>query len=569
LPAKINHLLDQLDELKTRFGAREQQRVPGLLERISRLSATDATSLVRLHETLLFLCAYPQSGLVRKLAESVLRNFDRQIAALHEADEDLAQLEHPEVSGIAGTTVTDAFSYYIVRWLVSARRRRGQIALAWDWFEDENRLAESWPRFMPLLDEDAAVEANVPYQSWLTAAAGGSGQNLAWLIKQFESLPQTERERAELYNAQQLYVGWTPDYRSTRSGMRWPVARIFYHRAPLIQRRDVSLKRELELPPAKLMQVSTKQGEAILDLARAASTVRYRELYGFTHGDPRRVLQTHLGRGVEVFIVGLPPGKRLPWRAYHAAMIFKNGVPVGYFEGLSLFERMESGFNLYYTFREGETAWLYARILAIFHQLLGVTAFSLDPYQIGFENEEGIASGAFWFYRKLGFRPTNPEVLKLVLNEEKKISSRATYRTPLPTLRKLAAGPMIYELGTNAGPPGDWDHFQLRNVGLAVQRTIATTHAGDPVGFRNESVRKLVHLLGAEDWRKTELPAVNDFAVTLALVGDVSHWTSSEKRMLAKIIRAKAGPDEGAYLKLMQKHARLRRALLQLGSEAD
>jgi len=28
-------------------------------------------------------------------------------------------------------------------------------------------------------------------------------------------------------------------------------------------------------------------------------------------------------------------------------MIFKNGVPVGYFEGLSLFERMESGFNLY------------------------------------------------------------------------------------------------------------------------------------------------------------------------------------------------------------------------------
>ena len=122
--------------------------------------------------------------------------------------------------------------------------------------------------------------------------------------------------------------------------------------------------------------------------------------------------------------MGVPPGKRLPLRAYHAAMIFKNGVPVGYFEGISLFERMESGFNLYYTFRDGETAWLYARILNIFRHLLGVTAFSIDPYQIGYENEEGIESGAFWFYRKLGFRPTRPEIMKLVLNEEKKIASR-------------------------------------------------------------------------------------------------------------------------------------------------
>jgi len=51
---------------------------------------------------------------------------------------------------------------------------------------------------------------------------------------------------------------------------------------------------------------------------------------------------------------------------------------------------MESGFNLYYTFRDGETAWLYARILNVMHHFAKVTAFSLDPYQIGFEKEEGI-----------------------------------------------------------------------------------------------------------------------------------------------------------------------------------
>jgi len=120
-------------------------------------------------------------------------------------------------------------------------------------------------------------------------------------------------------------------------------------------------------------------------------------------------------------------------------MIFKNGVPVGYFEGLSIFERMESGFNLYYTFREGETAWLYARVLRLLRQFLGVTVFSIDPYQVGHENEEGIESGAFWFYRKLGFRPVRPDLMKLALSEEHRIAADPRRRTSARTLRKLAS----------------------------------------------------------------------------------------------------------------------------------
>jgi len=152
-------------------------------------------------------------------------------------------------------------------------------------------------------------------------------------------------------------------------------------------------------------------------------------------------------------------------------MIYKNGVAIGYFEGLSLFERMESGFNLYYTFRDGETAWLYARILNVMHHFVGVTAFSLDPYQIGFENEEGIESGAFWFYRKLGFRPTDRDVLELALREEEKIRTRKGYRTAAATLRKLARSPMIFELDKKR--IGDWDRFQIRKIGFKAQRGLS------------------------------------------------------------------------------------------------
>jgi hypothetical protein len=561
---KTTSLLDRLDDARRSFGAGNQKATEYLLGLLAQNKIRDAESIVRFHELLLFICAYPQSARAKRTAESLRKAFSKRIEALREMEVDLDSLEHPEVSGIAGLSVTDSFSFFIVRWLL--QRHPAQVALYWDWFEDENRLAQSWPRFMPLLEDDSAVEANIPFQNWLRAARPRGEKDLQWLVQQFDSLHKTEKEKAELYDSQQLYVRWKPSYGATRTGMRLPVNETFYHREPLIQRRDIVLKEELEKPLPPLHLLSPKQGEAILDLAREASTTRYRELYGFTHGDARRVFKVNIGRGVDVFVTGLPAEWRLPLRAYHAALIFKNGVPVGYFEGLSLFERMESGFNLYYTFRDGETAWLYARLLNIFRHLLGVTAFSLDPYQIGHENEEGIESGAFWFYRKLGFRPTKPEIRKLVIREEKKLASRTAYRTSAATLRKLAAGPMIFELDQSRA--GDWDRFQVRNVGFAAQRQMAAKFKGEAERMRGASVKSLTEVLGISTTNRSEtgLIVLRDFGVLSNMVPDLGRWTAAEKQQLVQIFQAKAGRDEARYLKLMQKHARLRKEVLRLGS---
>lgn len=569
----LHCLLDQLDDLKSRFGSPKPRALEELLSRLSRQRFEDPEVLLRFHELLLFIRAYPQNPRLERLADALLKSFAQRVEALRDADVDLLPLEHPEASGVAGTSVTDTFTFPIVSWLAKCHPSR--IKLDWEWFEDENRLSETWPRFMPLLEEDAFVEADVPYAGWLRAAKAGSANSandVAWLIRQFDSLKKTDREKAELFDSQKLYVTWTPPYRATRTGMRLPIParKVFYHRDSLIQRRDVSFKEELEKPAPVLARLSKEQGERMLDMAREASTIRYRELYGFTHGDPTRVFKTHLGRGVDLFITCLPPGVRLPLRAYHAAMIFKNGVAVGYFEGLSLFERMESGFNLYYTFRDGETAWLYARTLNVFRHLLGVTAFAIDPYQIGYENEEGIESGAFWFYRKLGFGPTSPEILKLVLHEEKKIAARPGYRTTPRTLRKLAAGPMIFELNkSSAGcQPGDWDRFKVRNIGLAVQCRMAAKFNGDAEMMRADSMKSLTRMLDINaDTNAAGRSAWSDFAVTLSLVEETVGWSTNEKQALKRIILAKAGADESTYLKLMQKHPRLRKALIRFGSQ--
>ena len=99
-------------------------------------------------------------------------------------------------------------------------------------------------------------------------------------------------------------------------------------------------------------KLEREEGARMLDLARDTSAARYRELHGFTYGDPDSVWEIEAGRGVRFYLSGLVAGHRLPLRAYHGATIWKNGIPIGYFEALSLCERMEAGFNLYYTFRE-------------------------------------------------------------------------------------------------------------------------------------------------------------------------------------------------------------------------
>ena len=502
-------MLDQLDDLKTKFGPEEATKVADLLRRLSQHKFRDTDSLIRYHELLLFVRAYPHNASVMRAAEKELRNFAMRVEFLRDEDVDVSPLEHPQLSGIAGTPVTDTFSFYIVRWLM--QRYPSQTSIYWDWFEDENRLATTWPRFIPLLAEDASVEANVPYREWLRVVRGRQSE-LAWLIDRFDELPLSEADKAELYDSQNLYVQWTPSFRATRTGLRAPARKPFYHHGPLIQRRDVNLDREVVQPPPPLRKLSPEEGERAIDLTREASTLRYRELYGFTHGDPKHVYHVDLGRGVELFLAGLPPEKRLPLRAVHALMIYKNGVPVGYFESLTLFERMESGFNLYYSFREGETAWLYARVLNVMHHFTGATAFTLDPYQIGHENEEGIESGAFWFYRKLGFRPVRPDLLALAEKEEKKIATRKQYRTPARTLRKLAEGPMIFQLSGTENH--DWDQFQIRNIGFKLKGKL-------------ESVQSL-------------LPD--------------------------QIVRAKSAPEETTYLRLMQKDQRLRKQIIKLGS---
>jgi len=560
----LDDLLSRLEVEKIKFGA-DGKQTEKLLAVIDRRRFSDAESLVRFHEAILFVRAFPQSANTFRLADELLSRFAEPVERVRSAGADLTAFDYIESSGIAGTTISGTFSYAIARWL--AERHSAKVDVDWEKHEKKERLGSTLPRLLPLLEEDSLVEANIPYLAWLRAAKAGKESDLVWLVRRFDQLHLTEKEKAEAYDSLELPVTWRLNKsRASRTGNIRKPRKIFYHTEPLIRRSDVSLAEEFDSPPIRLEKLTRAQGEAILDTVRAATTVRYRELYGITHGDSGSVARANVGRGVLIYLWGLPPERRLPLRAYHAGFTLKNGVPINYIEGISLFERMELGFNTFYTFREGETAWVYAKVLRLLNQTVGATCFSLDPYQIGFNNEEAIESGAFWFYRKLGFRPTEEELIKLVEAEEKKIRANREYRTHERILKRLSTRHMIYEMaGTSTG---EWDRFQVRNLGLEIQRRMAEKFQGDSEKIRGASSVEVARSLaiGRNDFNQLEREAFDKLALLFALIPDLDRWPVEEKNQIVRIVRAKAGVDESLYARLLQRHRALRDAIIKLGS---
>lgn len=562
----LDALLDRLSLLKTSFEPSDGLRAQKLLAQLGRRSFSEAASLIRFHEILLFLRAYPHTPAIRRSSEELLASFHKRVTRLRASGADISTFADPPVSGIAGTAFSAIWGYDIVRYL--AARYPSRVEIDWEGYECEAQLVCILKSFLPLFEDGAYVVYPVPYLAWIRAAKRRNETDLAWLLRHFEHLSIDERAKASLVDSLKLWVHWKlGNSPATRTQMRVRVNKLFYHDGPLIKRSEVSLERELEDPlPLPLMRLSRADGEKLVSLGRDMMTVRYRELYGFTYGDPRDVVRAAADRGVEFILWGLPPERRLPLLAYHAVLILKNGVPAGYAESLALFERTEVGINLFYTFRDGESAWIYAHLLRFLRQYLHVSVFSVEPYQLGSHNEEGIEAGAFWFYRKLGFRPVQPQVTSMVAREERKLANRRGYRTSARSLRHLAAGHLVYE-APSAPHPGEWDHFRVPNIGLAVQRRLVRQFGGGERKLRR-LVNSVAHTLGV---KPTDLSAKEDrvfsgLALVLALIPDLSHWSKEEKTAIRQIVRAKAGTDELRYVRLLQSHQKLRDGLRMIGS---
>jgi hypothetical protein len=297
---------------------------------------------------------------------------------------------------------------------------------------------------------------------------------------------------------------------------------------------------------------------------------RERDLDAFAWADVRDVRLIECGNGLQFACIGVRPEKRFLLESVYGFLTLKNGVPIGYALASGLFASAEIAYNVFATFRGGEAAWFYARFLALARALFRCDTFEVPPYQLGDGNHEGLQSGAWWFYYKLGLRPWARGIQPLVRREAARVARTAGYRTPPAVLEKLVREPLFFSLGPRRSDVIGWQRFD--KVGLAVTANVTARFGADRERAASVLADEAAALLRAGDWRRLrggERVAWLQWAPLVAVLPGLAGWPDADRVALARVIRAKGARRESDFVPLFDNHARLRAAVLALARGRD
>jgi len=555
-------LVHALIAVSPRFAPRDRDEKLRLLSALATVVIRDAPTLIHLHETLCFLQAYPDDGIVLDAVDGALRAVPARVKGLSpQAKKRLHD------SGIAGTTLDYPFGLAMARWL-SARFPEG-ADVEWSTFDAGEQLQETLPLLVERVEDDAVSdEGGLGSRAWLRVARNGRAvTDLRALVDLFDRARLTEEARSSLFEGLAVPIRWRLETASgSRTLARLPWRRPFFHgriRGPALLRPDrTSFGRAVTRPLSALRRAPRALARTLIETARVAMATRLRELFAFSYANVDDILVADPGRGLRVALIGILPRFRLPLHGYYAYLALKNGVPVGYGGGWQLFGALEVGVNVFESFRRGESAFIVSQVLRAYHQAFGMRVVVVDPYQIGHENREALESGAFYFYRHLGFLPQDPVVRRLAEGEQEKIDRDASYRTPLPVLAQLARSEVHLRLA-----PGDRvgaRRLTASALGTLVTDWIARGFDGDRRAATREATARVARALGVRatvSWPANERRAFGDLALVANLIPDLERWPSADRRRLVAIMRAKGGDTEWRYVHLLDAHTRLRKSL--------
>jgi hypothetical protein len=550
--------MHQLDALQTAYGGDAAARKLAALSALDGQQLRSAAAVLRLHEFLCFLRAYPDNQTVLDTVERMLVRF--------ECRPDLRRFRKALAdTGVAGTAIHYVFFWFTAQWL--ARRWPGRLTIDWKAIDRKSKqeIESLLHLILPYAETPAIDAADIPLRSFLAALTGPSETDAAFLVRRFERIHPSPFGRETLYEriSIPLVLAPGPDTPSrTRAKCGQP--------APAFQTRPLDRSRpdllvELRRPPAAIRTVGLREADELISLAREAMVTRARDLDNFIHADRRDVRLFEYENGLSFACYGLTPERRLLLESVYGMLTLKNGVPIGYVLASGLFGSSEVMYNVFDTFRGGESARIYGRVLSMARRLFGADTFAVDPFQLGHGNPEGQKSGAFWFYYKLGFRPVAPKAQALVAAELARLAASPRERSSPKTIHRLAAEYVFLQSG--APRAGVLGRVSLGNVGLHISRTLAARGGADRERAVRQCAREAAALLGVQsfsDWSAGERLAWERWSPLILALDGIGQWTAGDLGELVRVVRAKGGPRESDFVRLFDRHRRLRGAMLRL-----
>lgn len=500
------------------FGPEAAAAKTRLMEKIlesRRLTRGDQRLLA---PSLLFLRAYPDSRRIRDLAGRLAARLPK-------------------------TSIVHPWSYGVL--LRLARIEPGSLEISWEDLENEDALTEAFYLLVSLAESHGLEDIGITLRGWIEESKPRRGvSDLGFVIDLLERSPWPPQMRAFLLENAQIPVR----YRGPalpRLGLEGPRV--------ACQRRNFERK-SFPLPSAirRRPQRVERGGQEIIDLALRTLCARTLEIYPLTWADPADVTVVSDGRGIQVAVAGVRPEWRGSLEILAFVLVLKNGVPIAYGPARAVLGCCELGINLFAEFRGGETRLIYARFMQALHHVLGVEHFFLTRYGMGENNADALRSGAFWFYRKLGFRTTSPSVEKLAREEEARMASRPGYRSDMRTLRRLSHTEAHLDLSGGRLRP-----LELGRLGTALSRFIGSSFDGDRRLAQRRCTARLQRLLGV----RAPGRSFRELAPLLCMIPDLAAWSSKEKSSLAAFLHAKDAVSEARAARLQAAMTRFGEAL--------
>jgi hypothetical protein len=551
MPRSASTLLTKLEATRLKFGPGQAEIKIRLLAALETTYFNTSAQVLRLHEHLCFLRAYPDNALLRARVVRQLKNF----AARRDLRRQQSALAD---TGIATTIIRYRFFWPTARWL--AARWPALLEIDWESVDEPDRLSAALPLLVTPLEANwLRLRPGDPRKS-LARLSGNHMTDATFFIKAVQAMPGNHVTREAFFDGLDTPFLLRPGaHTPSRTHAHRVGARVVFLRSQP-PRHLPDLRAELTRPPRDVRSISILEGQSLIDLAHEAMVTRERDLDNFAYGDPRDVRLVDDGDGQQWVLIGTLPERRPPLRVTYGMLTLRNGVPIGYVGVDALFRCADLSFNIFSTFRSGEAAYVFARTLAALGPIFGVRSFTIEPYQLGHHNQEAIESGAWWFYYKLGFRARNPIIRELAREELTRIRVNPQHRSSPATLRRLAQDYLYLETPGARAPY--WP--RVADFGKKVAAHLATSTATDHDSALSSCLEDIKTVLGP--WQPARANAVvrhtwKNWSAIVALMPGIRRWSVADRKTLARIITAKGGRRDSDYLALFDGHPKLGRAL--------
>jgi hypothetical protein len=508
------------------------------LDKLYQQLPKSESKLIKLHEALLFSLAYPGSEEIYNKCQLLMQRLVQTVTEKVLSDKNAFYN-----SGITGSIVCAQFGLLLNQYLLEQKLR----VLELSGIDGENSdLVSKLTHTLDSIEQELMPNDSAYFEAWQKRYLQGinHAQHLhKYYIEACMQMHGSVAYRESVFAGFQLYTEFSLDSHLLGLSEGRLDAKTY---KPFIHANGIQKKCSIEevflYGKPKQVKLNAAQQNHLVRLARGSMASLLRETDTFTYAQAHETELFDMGKGISIALYYMIPEQKFALQSYVGYLLYKNGLPMAY-GGCWLFGAQAAfGVNVLPPYRGGESSLVVSQLLRLYHFRFGIAQFTVDPYQIGQGNSDGIQSGAFWFYYKLGFRPMQADLYKLAQQEMDHMQQDKLYRTPAKTLVKLANSDLYWKpQESNA------TFIPLLALSDKISAHIALNFNGNRAKALGQAQKKYKILSGKK-------PSANSFLNRLLVFLDaIGAFEKLSKQALIKLCKAydsKGEAEANAHLEL-------------------